>query len=166
MSGTPTLAAQILARLQGDSALSTLLPGGIYNRPIKRGSLDSAGRITPAGATPDAFSSSNPSSRPRPSAVVTDGDDNADQLGPDGAFMSFPWVYFYAEPHDNGKATIANAWDQAFSRLHGWRFATGNGTDVQIKVIGRLATRDDPGDATRVMGGMRLQVTGLWRRTG
>jgi hypothetical protein len=34
-------------------------------------------------------------------------------------------------------------------------------------VIGRLAILDDPDESTdRVMGGMRLQVTGLWRNTG
>lgn len=163
MAGTPTVASRIHSRLTSDLALTALLPGGIYTRPIKRGSLDDAGRLVPPGATPDAFDSVNPSSRPRPSAVVMDGDDNADPLGPGGSFHEFPWVYFYAPPHDSGKDTIATAWDQAYSRLHDWRFATANGTGAHVRVIGRLATRDDPDDSTRVVGGMRLQVTGLWR---
>lgn len=165
MSGTPTIATAILNRLTTDSAITTLLPGGIYTRPLKRGELDSAGRLVPPGATPDAFDSVNPQSRPRPAAVISDGDDSANVLGPNSAFDSFPWVYFYASPHDTGKDTIANAWDAAHSRLHDWHFATGNGTDAVVKVIGRLGTRDDPDDSTRSVGGMRLQVTSLWRRT-
>ncbi len=156
MSGTPTTATVILNRLTGDSSLTTLLTGGIYDRPLKR---------LGDGATASAYSLTPPY-QPRPAAVVVDGSDEADVVGPDGAFMSFPWVYFYAEPHANGKATIATAFDMAFSLLNNWRFATANGTGALSRVIGRLGVLDDPEVADRVVGGMRLQVSGLWRRIG
>ena len=156
MAGTPTTVTRILNRLSGDATFSGLLPGGIYTRPLKREGV---------GNTPNAFAPTFPY-QPRAAAVVVDGTDEQTAFGPDGSFTSFPWVYLYAEPHDNGKATIANAWDQLFSLLHGWHFATGNGTDCEVRVIGRLAVMDDPDATDRVMGGMRLQVTGLWRRTG
>lgn len=155
MSGTPTTVSRIHSRLSADGTLGFLLSGGIYTREIKREG---------AGNTPAAF---DVDGDPLPAAVVTDGTDEQTPFGPDGSFQSFPWIYVYAPPHDTGKATIANAWDQMYSLLHRWRFATGNGTDVEVQVIGRLGVMDEP-DASvdRVMGGMRLQVTGLWRRTG
>src|SRR5690349_3649648 len=153
MAGTPTIVTRILNRISSGS-LSTLLPGGIYTRPIKREGN---------GKTLTAFDADGD---PLPAAVVMDGTDEQAAFGPDGSFQSFPWIYLYAQPHDTGKATIAEAWDQLFSLLHGWHFATGNGTDCEVRVIGRLAVMDDPDATDRVMGGMRLQVTGLWRRTG
>jgi hypothetical protein len=155
MSGTPTTASVIHARLTGDATLTTLLTGGIYTRPIKRSG---------DGATPNAFSTTPPY-WVRPAAVVTDGTDEAMPLGPDAAFSSFPWVYLYGTRDDTGKNTIANAWDRMFSLLHNWRFATGRGTGARVTVIGRLGVIDDDEDSTRVVGGMRLQVTGLWRQT-
>jgi hypothetical protein len=156
MAGTPTTVTRILGRLTSDGTLTgTLLPGGIYNRPLKRegpGSTDGAW---------DALDG-----RIKGAAVVVDGTDEQTAFGPDGSFVSFPWVYIYAEPHENGKTRIANAWDQIFGLLHKWHFATGNGTDAEVQVIGRLGVMDDPDATDRVMGGMRLQVSGLWRRTG
>lgn len=154
MSGTPTTVTQILGRLTADASLNSTLPGGIYDRPIKREGM---------GATPTAFAAAPPY-QPRAAAVVTDGTDNADPLGPNGSYSAFPWVYLYAEPHQSGKNTIATAWDQMHSLLHNWRFATGNNTDALVTVIGRLGVMDDPEVPDRVLGGMRLQVTGLWRR--
>ena len=156
MAGTPTTVTRILNRLTSDGSLTLLLPGGIWTRPLKREG---------EGATPTAFAPTFPY-QPRAAAVVVDGTDESAAFGPDGSFVSFPWVYLYAEPHENGKATIANAVDQIFGLLHGWHFATGNGTDCEVRVIGRLAVMDDPDATDRVMGGMRLQVSGLWRRTG
>jgi hypothetical protein len=155
MSGTPRIAATIQSRLSADSGVTTLLTGGVYDHPLKREG---------DGATPNAFAPTFPY-QPRPAAVVVDGSDEQEAFGPDGSFSSYPWVYFYAAPTQTGKDTIANAWESAFSSLHNYRFATGNGTGAQIKVIGRLATLDDPEVTDRVMGGMRLQVTGLWRNT-
>ena len=156
MAGTPTIVTRILNRLTSDGSLTSLLAGGVYTRPLKREG---------DGATPTAFAPTFPY-QPRAAAVVVDGTDEQTAFGPDGAFVSFPWVYLYAEPHENGKATIANAWDQIFGLLDGWHFATGNGTDCEVRVIGRLGVMDDPDATDRVMGGMRLQVSGLWRRTG
>jgi len=157
MSGTPTLTTKLLERITTDSALSgspeSVLTGGVYDRELKRSG---------PGSTPGAF---NADGHPRPAAVVTDPDDNADLLGPGGAYQAFPWIYLYAERHASGKAAIANAWDLLFSRLHGWRFATANGTGATVTVIGRLGTRDDEDDDRRTVGGMRLQVVGLWRNT-
>jgi hypothetical protein len=156
MSGTPTIVNQILSRLSGDGTVSGLLPGGIYTRELKAPG-------TP-GATPAAF---DVDGDPIAAAVIKDGTDEGTAFGPDGSFDSFPFIYIYAPPHENGKATIANAWDAMFSALHKWKFATGNGTGAEVRVIGRLAILDDPDESTdRVMGGMRLQVTGLWRNTG
>ena len=156
MSGTPTTVTRIYNRLTGDGTLGGVLSGGIWTRPLKREG---------DGNTPGAFTVTPPY-RPLPAAVVTDGTDEQTAFGPDGSFQSFPWIYIYAPPHDNGKAAIANAWDQMFTLLHGWRFATGNGTDAEVRVIGRLGVLDDEPGTDRVLGGMRLQVTGLWRRTG
>lgn len=156
MSGTPTMVTRLLDFLTTDASLTALLPGGIYNQPLKREG---------PGSTPNAFAPTPPY-QPRPAAVITDGTDQADVFGPDGSFQSFPWIYLYATPTANGKATIANAWDLIFGKVHGWRFATGNGTGAVVQVIGRLGVLDDPEDAQRVLGGMRLQVTGLWRNTG
>jgi hypothetical protein len=163
MSGTPRMVASLVNRIAGDSAIVAQLPGGIYDRPIKYGELDSQGRIVPPGATPDAFDADG---RPRPAATVTDATDEAAAFGPDGSFLSFPWIYIYAAPTTNGKNTIANVCDLLYSRLNGWVFPTGNGTGCDVKAISRLAVLDDPDDARRVLGGMRLQVSGLWRRTG
>lgn len=159
MAGTPTTVTRIVNRLTSDGSLATLLPGGIYTRPLKREG---------DGSTPNAFASTFPY-QPRAAAVVVDGTDETTAFGPDGSFVSFPWVYLYAEPHQGGKDTIANAWDQIFGLLHGWHFATGNGTDCEVRVIGRLAVMDDQDETLetgRVLGGMRVQVSGLWRRTG
>jgi hypothetical protein len=155
MAGTPTIVDRLLSRLSGDGTLSGLLPGGIYTRELLREG---------PGATPTAFDAFGD---PLAAAVIKDGNDEAEAFGPDGSFSSFPWVYLYAPPHQNGKSAIANAWDQMFSLLHKWKFATGNGTGAEVQVIGRLGILDDPDETTdRVMGGMRLQVTGLWRNTG
>lgn len=154
MSGTPTIVTSILNRLTGDASLTATLTGGIYDRPIKREG---------DGSTPDAFADTRPY-QPRPAAVVTDGTDGADLLGPNGSYQSFPWVYLYAPPHQSGKNTIADAWDQMHSLLHNWRLPTANNTDALVTVIGRLGVMDDPEMPDRVLGGMRLQVTGLWRR--
>lgn len=154
MAGTPTMRTRILSRLS--SLTPNPLTGGVYDRPLSRDG---------EGATPNAFAPSFPYQQ-RPAAVVADGTDQADPLGPDGSFHSFPWVYFYAPRTAQGKDTIADAWDAAFALLHGWRFATGNNTGALVKVISRLAVMDDPEDTQRVLGGMRLQVTGLWRNTG
>jgi len=157
MSGTPTVAAKILERIATDSAITgapeSVLTGGVYDRELKR---------TGPGSTPAAFSLEG---HPRPAGVILDPDDNADALGPGGAYMAFPWIYLYAERHASGKAAIATAWDLLFGRLHGWRFATANGTGATVAVIGRLGTRDDQDDDGRSVGGMRLQVSGLWRNT-
>jgi hypothetical protein len=158
MSGTPTMVKRIMDRLTADGTLTGLLPGGIYNQPIIRES--DAG-----GATPNAFAPTPPY-QPRPAAVVTDGTDEQVAFGPDGAFTSFPRIYLYAPTTQNGKDTIANAFDTLFSLLHGWRFATGNGTGAEVRVISRLETMDDPETSGRLVGGLRLQVTGLWRHTG
>ena len=131
MSGTPRIATVILNRLSGDGTFSGLLPGGVYDRPLKREG---------DGETPNAFAPTFPY-QPRPAAVVVDGSDETDAFGPDGSFMSFPWVYFYAAPTQSGKDTIANAWDVAFSALHNYRFATGNGTGAQIKVRALVTER-------------------------
>lgn len=155
MSGTPTIVTRIHNRLSGDGTLTGLLPGGIYTRELK---------AEGPGKTPAAFDIDGD---PIPAAVIKDSSDEAEVFGPDGSFSSFPFIYLYAPPHDNGKTAIANAWDAMFSLLHKWRFATGNGTGAEVQVIGRLGILDDPDEATdRVMGGMRLQVTGLWRNTG
>lgn len=153
MSGTPTIVSRIHSRISG-GGLNTLLPGGIWTRPIKREGN---------GATPTAFDADGD---PLPAAVVVDGTDQQTPFGPDASFMSFPQIYIYAQPHDTGKATIAEAWDQMYGLLHKWRFATGNGTDAEVQVIGRLGVMDDEPGSDRILGGMRLQVTGLWRNTG
>ena len=154
MAGTPTTVSRIYSRLSANGTLVTLLPGGIWDRPLK---------TEGNGATPEAFDEWGD---PLPAAVIVDGTDEQTAFGPDGSFQSFPWIYLYAQPHANGKAAIANAWDEMFSSLHGWRFATGNGTDAEVKVIGRLGVMDDEPGSDRLVGGMRLQVTGLWRNTG
>jgi len=157
MSGTPTLTTKLMERIATDSALAgvpeSVLTGGVYDRELKR---------TGPGSTPAAFSDDG---HAKPAAVITDQGDNADTLGPGGAYLAFPWIYLYALRTDNGKLAVANAWDLLFSRLHGWRFTTANGTGATVTVIGRLGRRDDQDDTTRVVDGMRLQVTGLWRNT-
>jgi len=153
MSGTPTVTTLLLDRLTSDTAVTGLLTGGVYDRELK-----SAG----PGSTVAAWS---PEGQPRPAAVVVESGDNADPLGPGGAYQAFPWVYLYAPRTANGKATVANAWDAMFTRLHGWRFAAGAGTGASVTVVGRLGLRDDQDDTARVVDGMRLQVTGLWRIT-
>lgn len=163
MSGTPTVAAQILGRLTSDSALMALLTGGVYDRPIKRGQTDGAGRVTPPGATPQAFASVAPF-QPRPAAVIVDGIDESDPFGPAAAYWSFPMIYLYAPPTTSGKETIANAWDLMHSRLHNWRFGAANGMGALVSVVGRIGIIDDPEDDKRVLGGMRLQVSGIWRK--
>ena len=160
MSGTPTMVDRIASRLSGLSP--SPLTGGIYTRPLKRGVYDASLRPDPAGSTPDAFAPTFPYQQ-RPAAVVTDGTDEADFFGPDTAWQSFPWIYFYAPPNQTGKDTIANAVDAADVLLHNWRFATANNTGALVKVISRMAVIDDPEDAQRVLGGMRLQVVGLRR---
>jgi hypothetical protein len=160
MSGTPTMVTRIVARLS--SLTPSPLSGGIYDRPIMRGVYDANNRPDPAGSTPDAFAPTFPYQQ-RPAAVVTDGTDEVDFFGPDTAWQSFPWIYFYAPPTQQGKDTIANAVDAADVLLHNWRFATANNTGALVKVISRMAVIDDPEDAQRVLGGMRLQVTGLRR---
>ena len=154
MAGTPTTVTRIYNRLTGDNSLLTVLPGGIWDRAIKREGV---------GATPGAFDQYGD---PLPAAVVMDGTDEQTAFGPDASFQSFPWIYLYAQPHANGKAAIATAWDLMFSLLHKWRFATPNSTDAEVHVIGRLGVMDDPDVDDRLLGGMRLQVTGLWRNTG
>ena len=156
MAGTPTMVKRILDRITGSSTLSTILPGGIYNQPLLR-----AGD----GATPNAFLPTPPY-KPRPAAVVTDGTDEQEAFGPDGAFTSFPFIWLYGPRDDSGKAAIANAFDEMFSLLHNWRFPMPNGTGALVKVISRLETRDEPETTDRLVGGLRLQVTGLWRNTG
>ena len=146
-----TTVSQIASRLS--ALVPNPLTGGVYTRDIKR---------TGDGRTPDAFAPTEPWQQ-RPAAVVVDGTDERDPLGPDTSNHSFPWVYFYAPPTESGKATIANAFTEAYALLHNWHFATDNGTGAEVKVISRLAVLDDPGDANRKMGGMRLQVTSLWR---
>lgn len=153
MSGTPTVVARIVERLTGDTAVTAVFTGGVYDRELKS--------VGP-GATPTAY---GPEGHPRPAAVVVDAGDNADALGPGGAYMAFPWVYLYGPRTANGKEALATAWDLLFGRLHGWRLTTANATGATVAVIGRLGVRDDQDDSTRVVDGMRLQVSGLWRNT-
>jgi len=160
MAGTPTMVNRIAGRLS--SLTPSPLPGGIWERPLMRGVLDGSGRPDPAGSTPSAFAPTFPYQQ-RPAAVVVDGNTENDPFGPLTAWQAFPWVYFYAPPNQQGKDTIATAFDSAFSLLNNWRYATANNQGALITVIGRLAVMDDPEDSQRVMGGMRLQVSSLWR---
>lgn len=152
MAGTPRMTTQITNRLT--SLVPAYLPGGVYNnRPISQ------------DTTPDAYEAVPPY-RLRTAAIVTDGTDSGDPIGPDASYHSFPQIWFYALRTDSGKDAIANAWDQAFGALHNWQFATPNGTRASVQVIGRGPVLDDPEDSKRLFGTMRLQVTSLWRRIG
>ena len=151
---------QLYSRLTSSAALTALLVGGIYKRPLKRGEVDTAGRLVPPGATPQAFAGPHV----RPAAVVVDRGEQTAALAPvDSAVMGFPEVWLYARVTDTGKQQLALAWEEAYSLLHRWRFAGANGTGFETLVVGRLGIMDDPALDGAIVDRMRLQVAGLWR---
>ena len=153
MAGTPTPQTRLIDRLTLDSSLVAHLTGGIWNRPISRD-----GR----GGTPGAFGDGG---HVRPCAVVLDIDETETAFGPPQSFDGFTTIFLYAPRNQTGKDQIAIAWDMIRSRLHDWNLPMPNGTGARVKAAGRLRTMDDPDDDRRAMGGIRLQITGLWVRT-
>ncbi|HEY7119513.1 MAG TPA: hypothetical protein VH475_23175 [Tepidisphaeraceae bacterium] len=155
-----TVQDQLHSRLTSSATLTALLVGGIYKRPLKRGDVDTAGRLVPPGATPLAFAGPHV----RPSAVIVDRGEQSAALAPvDSAVMGFPEVWLYAAHTETGKQQLALAWEEAYSLLHRWRFAGASGTGFETLVVGRLGVMDDPALAAAIVDRMRLQVAGLWR---
>jgi len=153
MAGTPTSAATLLARLQADATLASLLPGGLYDRDLKR---------TGPGATPNAYAPSPPY-QPRPAAVVVDDGDDDDLGGVAGGLRGYVSLWCYGPPTANGMAAVADALDRARWLLVGWRFATGNGCGAAVEQAGqRLGLRDDPVDDARMVDRLRFVVSSYW----
>lgn len=155
MTAYVTPARAIAARLGTSSALLAVLSGGVWSQPLTR---------TGPKATPAAFAATPPH-RPLPAIVVPDEGEDADGLGPSGAFNGFPLVWFYADddPNGAGRLAIEQAVPLAHTALSGWTFATGQGTGAEVHVVGRLGIQADPVDDSRIVDYLRLQVDGLWR---
>lgn len=153
MAGTPTAAASVLAALTADATLAGILPGGIYDRDLKR-----AG----PGATPLAYAP-DPPYQPRPAAVVVDDGDDAAPTGPVGGQLGFISLWCYAPPTASGMAALADAFDRARVLLVGTVFASGNGTTTRIEQTGqRLGQRDDPVDDGRIVDRLRFTYASYW----
>lgn len=150
-----TIVDLIKAHLLADNNLTAIVVGGIYNRPLSREG---------PGATPQAFVPTAPY-LPRPSIVVSDGGDSADQSSSRQAFFSFPTLYFYASKTEIGRGDLAAAYARARDILVGWRFGLPNGTGAQIeRMAGRVGVRDAPDIEGAVLDTMRLQVVGLYKQ--
>lgn len=149
MAGTPTAAATVLAHLKADAALVALLPGGLYDRDLKR---------TGPGATAAAYAPAPPY-QPRPAAVVTDDGDDAAPFGISGGLLGFVSLWCYAPTTATGRAAIADAIERARELLVGWAFATPQGSGARIEQAGqRIGVRDDPVDDQRCVDRLRFAI--------
>jgi hypothetical protein len=155
MSGTPTVTSSVLDYLKADPTLAMLLPGGLYDRDLKRQG---------PGATRDAYAP-DPPHQPRPAAVVVDDGDDASLTGADGCQLGFLSLWCYAPTTASGRAAIAEAIDRARVLLVGFTCPTGNGAGARIEQPGqRLGVRDDPVDDGRVVDRIRFLYATYWPR--
>lgn len=158
MAGTPTPLSRILDRLTADSALSAMLPGGVWTQELARKG---------PYATPAAFMATADQA-PRPALVLIDGGE-VDAIGMRGAVMGYVDLWFYAPKDAAGtaKTTLANAYEQVKGLLFGWQFPMPNGTGGAVDYVGdRLGPRDDPAEFGRMFDKATARYTGLWREIG
>ncbi len=130
------LTAAIITRLEATGAVANLLPGGIYNRPLRGGGDD-------AEATPDAFERSGThSGRLIPAAVVRTL--AALAAGPNQAFRTVQvWVY---QPKPGRETVEAAAWE-VYRALHHRQLATDN-DGPGVVLLWQRVLGDNPGDPT------------------
>lgn len=136
--------------VRAGSTLDDVLTGGVWKRPLLR---------TGPGATAAAFDSTG---RVKPSAVVPDRGENADDSGPPQAFLAGPEVWCYAPATDAGKAAIESAFALIRPLLDGTTVDGASGTGAGLRVVGRQGVGDDPVIAGAVVDVLRFQADGLW----
>lgn len=114
-----TLQTAILTRLRADAALTALLPGGLWERPLQQGSGPQA--------TPAAFGPSGPGGVPRlrPCLVLLDPGEVGHPSG-DRDRNTQPWdawarPHLYAPATDAGRALLEQADARLIVLLHDWQ---------------------------------------------
>lgn len=134
----------IVQRLAGDSTLyPALVPGGIWDRPIKAGQGQ--------GATPAAFwvDPQDPARlvRLRRCIYVADGGDVSGVGGPaniDGEVRNtYPRLYYYVDATASGKTALDQIDARCILMLHHWQTTLqGTGTAVTFRVLNMTETMD------------------------
>lgn len=140
---TQEIRSIIVARLTGDSTLyPALVPGGIWDRPIKPGQGQ--------GATPAAFwvDPSDPARlvRLRRCIYVADGGDVAAPNGPSNvdweARNSFPRIYYYVDATSSGKAALDAIDARCRVMLHNWQTSLQSNVAVTFRLLNLTETMD------------------------
>lgn len=138
--------AAIVTRLTNDTALyPTLVPGGVYDRPLKTG--------TGQGATPAAFwiNPSDPARivRLRESIVVLGPNEVSPPNGPVGvedlfSLNGFLRLFYYVPATATGKAALDQIDMRVWQLLEGWQTSlTGLGTTLTVKMVDMTEPLED-----------------------
>lgn len=144
------LRTMLITRLTSDVTLyPTMVPGGIYDRPIKAGQGQ--------GATPAAFyvDPADPTRlvRLRRCIYVMDGGQTPSVNGPrnedDGRWWdSFPQLYYYVDATPSGRAALDEIDKRVRFLLHGWqaRLASGKiATFTELNITPTVDVEAFPG---------------------
>lgn len=135
----------MINRLECDEDLGFMIPGGIWDRPIKAGQGQ--------GATPGAFWTDpmDPTRlvRLRRTIYISEGGDLVGTSGPtnedeDRIWQCFPLIYMYVDATNSGKIALGQIDGRIKMLLHGWQDTMTDGSTFTISALDRTETVESP----------------------
>ncbi len=161
-----TIQKQLQVFMESDTRLMALLPGGVYTHEPKR-NVAPANELPTRGSTPNAFEATPPF-RIKTCAAVGACNRVQDASGVARLWRSYPLVWFYSVPNQQGKEAIQSAMIRfrQILRPNGDRSITmpnpEGGTLIVQALNDRPGAKDHPNDELDAIFDIeRLQINGI-----